>query len=301
MAKLTITRGYPGSGKTTWAKGQAGNVRINRDDLRHALYRKTGVLSREEEERVTVAQRVQVTALLKAGIDVVVDDTNLNLRFARDFADIAAKVGAEFQCFDFEVPVETCVDQDLTRMQLGGRYVTGAVIRNMARRYPMEQWKPVTPRVTLTPEWIKWEPDWRLPYAVLTDIDGTLADHEGLRSPYDFSKVGGDRPIQHAIDAVRAMAIHHRVPIIALSGRDDSCRDDTLAWLRSNRIDPDELHMRKTGDKRRDDIVKHEIFHNLIAPHHNALALFDDRLQVCRMWNSIGAPLFRVGDPDADF
>lgn len=27
----------------------------------------------------------------------------------------------------------------------------------------------------------------------------------------------------------------------------------------------------------------------------------DDRLRVCRMWHSLGLPVFRVGDPDADF
>lgn len=29
--------------------------------------------------------------------------------------------------------------------------------------------------------------------------------------------------------------------------------------------------------------------------------VFDDRARVCRMWYAKGIPLFRVGDPDAEF
>lgn len=301
MAKLIITRGYAGSGKSTWAKAQTGYVRVNRDDLRYTLFRQGGVLAPEQEAQVTKAQRAQVTALLAAGINVVVDDTNLHLRYARDFADLAAKAGAEFECKDFRIEPDTCIEWDLERMLRGERSVGQAVIRNMARRFPMKDWKPVTSRIDPTPEWIEWQPNHRLPYAVLTDIDGTLADHEGLRSPYDFGKVHLDRPIVHALDAVRAMSAHYRVPIVALSGRDDSCYAATLNWLHEQRIEPAVLHMRKTGDKRRDDIVKHEIFHDKIAPFYNPLAVFDDRLQVCRAWYEMGLPLFRVGDPDANF
>lgn len=301
MAKLTITRGYPGSGKTTWATGQAGNVRVNRDDLRSALFHKSGVLPAAEEAQVTIAQRAQVTALLDAGINVIVDDTNLNLRHARAFADLAKKHGADFECRDFPATASECIERNLTRLFRGERFVESDVILKMARRYPISQWQRVTAHEWAQDNWTPWQPNHELPYAILTDIDGTLADHEGLRSPYDFSKVGADRPIRHAIDAVQAMATYWKAPIIALSGRDDSCYAATMTWLNSQGINPSALYMRKTGDKRRDSIVKHEIFHDQIAPFYNPLAVFDDRAQVVRMWWAIGLPLLRVGDPDADF
>jgi hypothetical protein len=59
--------------------------------------------------------------------------------------------------------------------------------------------------------------------------------------------------------------------------------------------------MRKTGDKRQDAIVKQEIYDTKIKGKYNILAVFDDRPQVCRMWHQNGLPLFKVGDPDADF
>jgi hypothetical protein len=54
-------------------------------------------------------------------------------------------------------------------------------------------------------------------------------------------------------------------------------------------------------DYRPDYIVKEEIYRRDIEPLYDVKFAIDDRLQVCRMWHSIGIPVFRVGDPDADF
>src|SRR4029453_2439326 len=61
MAKLIITRGLPGSGKTTWAKAQPGTVRVNRDELRRMMH---GGHTGEgwAERQITVAQRAQIDA-----------------------------------------------------------------------------------------------------------------------------------------------------------------------------------------------------------------------------------------------
>lgn len=298
---MIITRGYPGSGKTTWAEAETGYVRVNRDDLRHTLFKKHSQLTQEEEGQVTKAQRAQVTGLLTAGINVIVDDTNLRLGNARDLADIAAKAGADFSCKDFLVPADVCISNDAMRALAGQRNTGPDVIRRMAERYPMNRWAPVTARVETKPSFTPWDVNLALPGAILTDVDGTVADHTGIRSPYDFTKVHLDRPINHTILAIRALVKAHGVPIIALSGRDDSCYQETMDWLTNWRIEPAALYMRKTGDKRRDDIVKHEIFQTEIRPRYNPLVVFDDRRSVSRMWHEIGLPLLRVGDPDANF
>lgn len=60
--------------------------------------------------------------------------------------------------------------------------------------------------------------------------------------------------------------------------------------------------MRPKNDNRKDSVVKKEMFDKYIRDKYYIEAVFDDRLQVCQMWhNEIGLPLFRVGDPDADF
>ena len=72
MPTLTITRGLPGSGKTTWAKQQDGHVRVNRDELRRMLH--GGPLHTGwAEVQVTLAQQAQVDALLRAGLFLRLD------------------------------------------------------------------------------------------------------------------------------------------------------------------------------------------------------------------------------------
>ena len=83
MATLTITRGLPGSGKTTWARQQGGAVRVNRDDLRRMLHGGPIGLGWAEVQ-VTLAQRALIEALLRAGLNVISDDTNLRRSVVRE-------------------------------------------------------------------------------------------------------------------------------------------------------------------------------------------------------------------------
>src|SRR5829696_2112899 len=100
MAKLTITRGLPGSGKTTWAKAQHRTARVNRDELRRMLH---GGWTGEDwaERQVTKAQRATIEALLRANVDVISDDTNLPAKVVRDLTKLAARVGANAEVVDF--------------------------------------------------------------------------------------------------------------------------------------------------------------------------------------------------------
>ena len=62
-----------------------------------------------------------------------------------------------------------------------------------------------------------------------------------------------------------------------------------------------DLLMRPAGDYCKDSLVKAELFDKHVRHRYHVQGVIDDRLQVCRMWYSMGLPLFRVGDPDADF
>src|SRR5437899_5797936 len=100
MPTLTITRGLPGSGKTTWAKRQGGHVRINRDELRRMLHGGP-LLTGWAEVQVTLAQRAQLDALLRAGVNVICDDTNLRSRTVRDLVGLGRAAGATIVVRDF--------------------------------------------------------------------------------------------------------------------------------------------------------------------------------------------------------
>ncbi|ROT31827.1 AAA family ATPase [Micromonospora sp. HM5-17] len=298
MPRLIATRGLPASGKTTFArKLQPGVVRVNRDDLRRMLHGER-LFTQWAEGQVTVAQRAQVEALLKAGIDVCVDDTNLRSRTLRDWAELAARFGASFEVHDFtDVPVEECIRRDAERPEQDR--VGEEAIRRLYERYlagrklplPVPTAEPGAPARVYTP------PAGNAPEIVLVDIDGTVALMAG-RSPYDMSRVGEDRPNTAVIAAVRAM---HAAGygVVFCSGRDASCRAVTERWLDEHVGVPYlALHMRAVGDTRKDAVVKREIFDREIRDRYRVVGVFDDRMQVVRMWRDLGLTVFQVADGD---
>lgn len=130
MPTLTITRGLPGSGKSTWARTQPG-VRVNRDDLRAMLRPAPWPWGdRAAEDMCTVAQHSQIAGLLAAGHDVICDDTNLHPSTVQTLADLAERCGAVVRTVDFmSVPLGTCIARDAVRPE--GQRVGADKIRAM--------------------------------------------------------------------------------------------------------------------------------------------------------------------------
>jgi predicted kinase len=134
VPKLIITRGLPAAGKSTFARGlQPWVVRVNRDDLRRMLHGDR-LFTQRAERQVTIAERAQVEALLRAGTDVCVDDTNLRPHAVRQWAALATRLGAAFEVRDFtDVPLEECVRRDAARPT--PEQVGAEVIRAMHARF----------------------------------------------------------------------------------------------------------------------------------------------------------------------
>ena len=133
MKTLYFLRGLPASGKTTWAKtrltalnsgGKIQAIRTNKDEIRARLRRK-GVNS---ESRVIRRETELVTKALKAGLDVIIDNTHFNPIHEWRYRDLAKEYGHQFEIVTFtDVPLEECIRRDQKRRNSVG----GDVIRNM--------------------------------------------------------------------------------------------------------------------------------------------------------------------------
>lgn len=297
MTRLIATRGLPASGKTTFARTlQPSVVRVNRDDLRRMLHGER-LFTQWAEAQVTVVQRAQVEALLRARADVCVDDTNLRARTLRDWADLAARHGAEFEVHDFtDVPLDECLRRDAARP--AAEQVGADAIRRLHDRYLAGRTLPLpVPQARTGRPAAVHEPSAEPPEIVLVDIDGTVALAVS-RSPYDMTRVGEDRPNPAVIAAVRAM---HAAGygVVFCSGRDASARAATEAWLaRHVRVPYLGLHLRAVGDSRKDWMVKREIYDREIRDRYRVVGVFDDRVQVVRMWRELGLTVFQVAEGD---
>ncbi|MEU4229500.1 AAA family ATPase [Nonomuraea sp. NPDC026600] len=298
MPVLRITRGLPGSGKSTWAKSwAAANVgeraRVNRDDLRAMLH--NGVFVEHVTERHVVAARDNLIAeLLGRGIDVACDDTNLPARIVRNLARLAARSRAGFEVHDFtHVPLRVCIERDAARE----RSVGADVIRSMHRRFLAGRTLPLpvpaveAPAVVLEP----YTKPGTGRGAIIADVDGTLA-LMGDRSPYDESRVGEDRPNMPVINAVRAAAADGS-EVIVMSARTTACEEGTTLWLKEHlRVPFVGPFMRCHGDRRPDSVVKVGLFDEHVRHVFDVDYVFDDRDQVVRMWRALGLPVFQVGE-----
>jgi hypothetical protein len=134
-----------------------------------------------------------------------------------------------------------------------------------------------------------------MPECVIFDLDGTFA-FLGDRSPYDASRAEGDE-VNEAVHFVYE-AIRRGKPktaVLLVSGREDRWRAETERWLERHGIIAEGLFMRRAGDRRKDTVVKREIYERHIAGHYTVRVVFDDRDQVVRLWrDELDLPCFQV-------
>lgn len=292
MTTLKILRGVPGSGKSTHAAElrAAGMTVVNRDEIRFSLFGAYWGAS-VDEEVVTKVENAAIEGALAAGRDTVVDATNLRNKNLNAKLSFASRYGATVEFVDFPVPLETAITRDAGRE----RNVGARVIKGFFQRYKIN---PETGALkappTPLPEFKRYTPNTDMPAAYIVDTDGTVANMNPHRGPYDHNKYHLDTRHEHVADVVEALAFGGW-SVIALSGRDEKYREVTENWWEQNGLDFSAFFMRPQDDTRMDAIIKYELFTEHIAPNWNVLGAFDDRPQVIRMWETIGVPVFNVG------
>ncbi|MEM7039531.1 MAG: AAA family ATPase [Bacteroidota bacterium] len=284
MKKVYVYKGLTASGKSTAAKkvideNPGAYKRVNKDDLRMML--DNNKWSKGNEKFVLNMRDHIILAALEAGKHVIVDDTNLHPRHVTRIQNLV-KGKAEVEVVDFmHVSPETCIERDLKRPNSVG----ARVIRRMYQQY-MEWETPILSQ------------DAEKPRALICDLDGTLALLNG-RSPYDASTCDEDLLNEPVADIVKRFHdTGHK--IVFLTGREDKYKEPTLRFLDKHLGSEFEfrLIMRKTGDMRKDAVIKQEFLENEVLPHFHVDFALDDRNQVVDMWRGLGLTCLQVNYGD---
>lgn len=296
MAKLTVFRGLPGSGKSTEAEiisRETGAVIVERDLIRERLSR-TRKMGNTDEVKVTKVQEAEVLSLLRSDIDVLVSDTFIRDKYVRNFAKLAWLAGAEFEQRVMYVSVEECIERDKHRNHTVGE----DVIRGMDKRFSMKPADVSDIIFDVEPYGGNKDLDYVGDRMVIFDLDGTCFEM-GDRTPFEWHKVHLDKPNTMTLFRTARAHADYGDAVVFLSGRDEVCRDATYEMLHKQIPFWDfQLHMRANKDMRPDTIVKYELFNKHIRPTQAPIVgIWDDRPAVCALWRKMGLPLNHVGDP----
>lgn len=258
--KATITRGFPASGKSTYAReriAQEENLReVNSDSIRE-LMGFPALGTTEQETAVNAIKESMIAAHAAEGNNIVVSDTNLVSRHLKKLISFCERNGYEIELVDFRPELHTLLKRDRRRDKSVGE----DVIRTLWKKYPYKEWKTLpglqeenkrsTDSATFTP--VKQDPS--LPPAVVVDVDGTLAN-PAHRDPLDDLLLETDEPHQNIVNLIQALSRDHT--IIVLTGRRECHYDTTFWWLNHYGVPFTELRMRGNFDERKDAMLKRQ-------------------------------------------
>ena len=310
VREVILTVGIPASGKSTWAHHYAmdnNGIVIERDEIREQLFncsRSDYKYTKAREKQITDEQDKRIKAALFCGTPVIISDTNLRestrQRIKEVVGDFCKELDVKYKIshVTFEVPLKEAMEFNRKRLHT----VPEAVMIRMEKR--MREYLGKYTHDHSNPQ--------KLPECILVDIDGTVADMAGKRSPFEWDKVGGDLPKSHIINIVREMQLQYEKynllfpEVIFMSGRDSICRGETEDWLsthtyfdRFNKVD--KLFMRPVNDNRPDTVIKEELFDLHIKDYYHVTMVIDDRKCMVQHWQSMGFNVLDVGNGISDF
>jgi len=323
--EIILTKGLPASGKSTWAKKmirQSNNFkRVNKDDLRAMI--DDSVWSENHEKFILNIRDYIVGEALRKDKNVIVDDTNFEDKHFDRMCEIAQNQNRNITVREMYFPIDLQEALKRNSARAGVARVPDEAIYRMYNKYidgrnVKERCETFTRHVD--PILIKKFTN--LPKAIICDLDGTLAIIND-RSPFDASKCEQDILNKPVADVVM-WAYKHNIKIIFVSGRDDQFAPQTKRFIENHLIiekterpmfyhgdslmEGDEkitfspmpfiLHMRKTGDSRKDYIIKKEIYDQHIKDKYDVQFVLDDRPSVVRMWRGLELTVFQLNDKE---
>ena len=283
--KLLVLQGIPASGKSTWArefiKGKESWIIVNRDSVRNML---GDYWAPAREGLVDLIEEDIMISSSNLNYNIIVDATNLNPLTILKWEKFAEDNNMEIEFRRFNIALDEAIRRDSLRENPVG----AKVIKNFYFKYIDSDKSGIK-----TDNRFILEQNRKLENCIIVDVDGTLALING-RNVYDDSLVHTDKPNTPVVDLVKHFIAASYTKIIILSGREDKCTKQTTDWLIANIIYFDQIFMRKTGDNRKDSVVKREIYEEHIKDKYYVQFVLDDRNQVVDMWRELGLLCLQV-------
>ena len=293
IKKLILTRGIPGSGKSSWAKAWVAEdpehrLRLNWDDMRNMLG-PYWVPSRENINKTMLWCAVNAASLCDKPYDMVIDNMNLNPKGWKEYEEwiktynashhaVKTNVQYELEFKDFFISVDECIRRDAMRPHPIGE----KTIKDIWRRYK---------HFIQTSEVEKYvnnliKEDESKPWCVVVDMDSTLCFNTTKRPWFGEGSTEAminDTPNLGVIRIVE----NQNFPIIVCTGRNKAQREVTEKWLNKYNIYPKEFYMRENGDYRKGVEVKEELIKQILDKY-NIAAVFEDCESIVQRFREMG-------------
>jgi predicted kinase len=116
VKRIVLMVGVPGSGKSTIAGRllDKGYTCFNADAIRKELFEDEG--DQRDKERVFTIFFERLEAALEQGLDIVIDNTNINTKHRSPILQRAIKAGyTDIQLWILDVPLEVCLERNRNR------------------------------------------------------------------------------------------------------------------------------------------------------------------------------------------
>jgi predicted kinase len=135
---IILVVGAPGSGKSTWAKNYESThndiMYLSSDEMRAKFG--TGEDDQTVSGKVFAYLKEKTNTLLAAGVNLLIDATNMSRKARKDFINIANKYPqVEKIAVVFEVSKQELLKRNKERGEKGGRNVPEWVIDKMLNNY----------------------------------------------------------------------------------------------------------------------------------------------------------------------
>jgi predicted kinase len=300
---LYLARGLPASGKSTWARALVASrrpgsiLRVNRDDLRRSMADPAYSAPVDAvERRISAAEWQLVRSTLLAGVDVVVDATNLRAAVARRWLALAEACGAGWHVEDVVVDLGECIRRDAARP--APERVGEETLRDLHARFL----DPVTGRpAPLAPPprlssagGAPYRPVPGTPRAVLVVVEGVLSRREAPDPDHPE-----DLPVPAAVDLLAALVgAGHRV--VALSTRPEEDRVALASWLaRRLPVPVDALLLRPPGGRRGEEAVALGLFDAHVRDRYTVVAVVEGRPWRAARWQGLGLTVVGLAEAEA--